>query len=384
MPYTLPPLDAAAKLLSDRLMRQIIEEIKEAGPLSFARFMALALYAPELGYYRNQFQKFGKDGDFVTAPEISPLFSYSIANHCAQVLRELNGGDILEFGAGSGVMAADILVALKKINQLPNHYYILELSANLKAEQRATIEAKIPEYANRVVWLAALPENKIHGVILANEVLDAMPVHQFIWKEGVKECGVTIENNTLAPCILESTNRELISRVNDYAISFSENYTSEINLNLPAWIKSVSGSLSSGVILLMDYGFPRHEYYHPDRSTGTLMCHYRHHSHSNALVFPGIQDITAHVDFTAVAEAASDNQCDVVGFTNQAAFLIDCDLLSFVDAACDEKKRFIQNQQLLKLTMPSEMGELFKVMALTKNYKHELMGFRTMNGLARL
>lgn len=384
MPLTLPPLDSAAKALSDELMQQITQEIKSAGPMSFARYMSLALYAPTVGYYRNTFQKFGEDGDFVTAPEISNLYSYCIANQCAEILRALNGGDILEFGAGSGVMAADILIALKKINQLPTHYFIVELSAILQAQQLETIEKKIPDCLDRVIWLTALPENKIRGVILGNEVLDAMPVHQFIWNDGVKECGVTIQDDQLVSCVLESPNADLISRINNYTISFPKNYVSEINLQLSAWMKSVSDVLSSGVMLLMDYGFPRHEYYHPDRSQGTVMCHYRHRSHSNPLIFPGIQDITAHVDFTAVAEAASDHHCDVVGFTNQAAFLMNCGLLSFLDEAKDEKKRFLQNQQILKLTMPSEMGELFKVMAVAKNYHHALLGFHTTNQLARL
>ena len=388
MSAILPSIDHAAKALSDRLLRMIIDEIKQTGPMSFSRYMSLALYANETGYYRNAYQKLGEQGDFVTAPEISPLFSYCLANQCAEILRDLKGGDILEFGAGSGMMAADVLIMLEHLNQLPNHYYIVELSAHLKAQQYETIRAKTPALLNRVVWLSQLPAEKIRGVILANEVLDAMPVHQFIIQNGVRECGVTLnkksDENPLTYCVLENSSSELIKTIENYDISFTENYVSEVNLQLPAWIKSVSGILSSGVILLMDYGFPRHEYYHPDRSQGTLMCHYRHHTHSNPLILPGLQDITAHVDFTAVAEAASMSECDVVGFSNQAAFLINNELLSFLEETTDEKKRLIQNQHILKLTMPSEMGELVKVMALTKNFSLELICFRTMNQLVRL
>ena len=282
-------------------------------------------------------------------------------------------------------MAADILCALKAKNQLPDHYYILELSAFLKSMQRETIEKKIPDYLDRVVWLTALPEHPIRGVIVANEVLDAMPAHQFIYKNNrIHECSVTIKNNQLTHDIFEDENPDLVSAVEKYDIAFSENYLSEINLYLPGWIKSISSCLAQGAAIIIDYGFPRHEYYHPDRSSGTLMCHYRHRAHTNPLVFPGIQDITAHVDFTAVAESAVENQFSVAGFANQAAFLINCGLLSLISKTSDEKKHFLQNQQVLKLTSPNEMGELFKVMGLSKNMDMAWMGFQTMNRAMRL
>lgn len=381
---TLPIPDSNAKIISDKLLSQITSEIKSTGEISFARYMELALYAPKWGYYRNAFKKFGKEGDFVTAPEMSPLFSYCLANQCAEILSELGGGDILEFGAGSGVMAADMLIFLKEKKQLPNHYYILEVSAFLKEQQRETIQKKIPECLDRVVWLESLPEKPIEGIVLANEVLDAMPVHQFIYKNGIKECGVKIENDLLTQCILKKENPLLVSAIEKYAIHFSENYISEINLYLPGWIKSISEILSKGAVLIIDYGFPRHEYYHPDRTQGTIMCHYRHRAHTNPLAYPGLQDITAHVDFTAVAEAAVENDFSVAGFSNQAAFLMNCDLLSLMDNSMDEKNRFLQNQQILKLTLPSEMGELFKVMALTKKIEKDLLGFRSMNQLEKL
>lgn len=379
MDDTLPIPDSDAKQLSDQLLSHIIAEIKKSGAISFARYMQLALYRPQLGYYQNALKKFGKAGDFVTAPEISPLFSYCLANQCAEILENLSGGDIFEFGAGSGVMAADILFALKEKNWLPNHYYILELSGFLKSVQHETIKNKIPELLDRVIWLEQLPEKPIQGVVLANEVLDAMPVHLFKINNGIKECGVAVENNQLVNCVFEKENLELISALKKYEIDFAENYSSEINLLLPGWIKSVATILSHGVVLILDYGFPRTEYYHRDRSAGTLMCHYRHRSHANPLIFPGIQDITAHVDFTAVAENAADQRFSVNGFTNQAAFLMNTGLLSFINNTIDEKKRFLQNQQILQLTLPSEMGELFKVIGLTKNYAQSLMGFAAIN-----
>lgn len=383
MSVTLPSPDSAAKALSEELQSQIVAEIKQAGKISFARYMELALYAPRLGYYRNGFKKFGKEGDFVTAPEISSLFSYSVANQCAQVLKEI-GGDILEFGAGSGVMAADILLSLAEKKQLPNHYYILELSASLQSQQRETIKNKAPDYFDRVVWLTALPEKNFCGVVLANEVLDAMPVNLFTVDHGIKECGVAIDNNALRLCTLENENKLLNDAIEKYQIDFPENYTSEINLYLTAWIKSIAEFLSHGIVLIIDYGFPRSEYYHSDRLLGTLMCHYRQYAHTNPLIFPGIQDITAHVDFTAVAEAADANGLTVAGYTNQAAFLLNCELLSFLDENADEKTRFNQRQQIKQLTLPSEMGELFKVIALTKEINSELIGFQSLCQLAKL
>lgn len=383
MNVSLPIPNDEAKQLSDQLLSLIKTEIQHSGPISFSRFMDLALYVPTFGYYRNTLKKFGQAGDFVTAPEISPLFSRCLANQCAEILK-ITGGDIVEFGAGSGIMAADILQALSEQTQLPEHYYILEVSGFLKSLQREMIQKKAPHCLERVVWLDALPHHPIKGVVLANEVLDAMPVHQFVCNNGIKECGVTIKDNALAHCILEKENALLHTAIEKYEINFSDGYTSEINLHLPGWISALSDFLSRGLVLIMDYGFPRAEYYHPDRSMGTLMAHYQHHAHSDVLLYPGIQDITAHVDFTAVAESAADAGFDIVGFTHQAAFLMNCGLLSLVSEKTDEQKRFSQNQAILKLTSPSEMGELFKVMGLAKNLDMDFMGFQMMNHIERL
>ncbi|MDP1573413.1 MAG: SAM-dependent methyltransferase [Coxiellaceae bacterium] len=360
---TLPTPSSDAIALSNQLLSQIIAEIKMHGSISFARYMELALYAPQLGYYQNGYQKFGKEGDFVTSPEISALFSYCLANQCADILADLKGGDIIEFGAGSGVMAADILGHLQKIKQLPNHYFILELSATLQSQQYETLSKKVPELLDRVVWLSELPKIPIKGIILANEVLDAMPVNLFTIQNGIKDLCVTCDGNNALMFIPRSAAYTLPKDC-----VFPEGYTSEINLFLPGWIKSISDCLVEGAAIIIDYGFLEHEYYHPDRSMGTLMCHYRHRSHGDPFFYPGLQDITAHVDFTAVAENAEKNGFSV-RFMNQARFLLENNLLSCLQEDADEKDektRFQENQQIRKLTSPNEMGELFKAMLLEK------------------
>lgn len=365
MPLQLPEPHFEDKVLSNQLLSHILSEIHRDQFISFARYMELALYMPQLGYYRNSLPKFGKEGDFVTAPELSSLFSYCVANQCAKILAEIPEGNILEFGAGSGAMAADLLIALQAVNQLPKKYYILELSANLRSQQRETIARKIPDCLDRVEWLTALPSEPMKGIMLANEVLDAMPVHLFTVNNGIKECVVTEKNGQLQ--LMISENQSLKADIEQYEIAFSNHYLSEINLSLKGWIKSIADCLSKGAVIIIDYGFLREEYYHPDRTMGTLMCHYRHHAHGDAFFYPGLQDITAHVDFTAVSEAAENNGLTVADYMNQATFLIRNNLLSYINQSTDDKTRFLQNQQVLKLTSPNEMGELFKVMILKKN-----------------
>ena len=375
-------------LSQESLQAKIAAEIAAHGSMSFARFMQLALYAPSDGYYRNGLQKFGCDGDFVTAPELSSLFSHCLANQCREILTQCDGGDILEFGAGSGVMAADILLALKNKNQLPHHYFILELSASLKALQKETIKRKIPDCLHRVIWLNALPEKNFKGVVLANEVLDAMPVTRFRYHSGgVQESSIIIKDGQLAECFVESKNIELnthILKIKNEGIHFENNYTSEVNGQIDGWIKSIGDFLEKGVVLLIDYGFTRREYYHPDRSMGTLMCHHQHRAHHNPFIHIGLQDITAHVDFTSVAEASFAHNFEIEGFVTQAAFLLNCDLLSFLDQNVDEKTRVAQNQQVMQLTSPNEMGELFKVIGLSKGRDFSLMGFSSMNYIEKL
>lgn len=388
MQATLPSPDATALAHSERLHAHIVRDIQQSGPISFARYMQLALYAPGLGYYSAGAQKFGEAGDFITAPDMSPLFSRCVARQCEQILAHLPEGDILELGAGSGAMAAEMLQTLAQSKTLPAHYYILEVSADLKDRQQTFLKQTLSsELFSHVVWLDRLPEQPINGVIVANEVMDAMPVHKFVQQEGVKEYYVTYKDEQMQWHIDQPSSPELTQRVSSLNIDFSEHYESEINLLLAPWIASLSDCLERGLILLIDYGFPRHEYYHHDRTMGTIMCHYRHHAHSDPLMYPGIQDITAHVDFTAIAEAAVENQLDVVGFTHQAGLLMNLgitDLLAEVQQQQDTVTQFNIQQQIKRLTLPSEMGELFKAIALTRDIDEPLWGFAMMNQLERL
>jgi SAM-dependent MidA family methyltransferase len=363
---------------SQQLLAHICSEIKNHdGKISFAQYMNLALYTPGLGYYSGRLQKFGARGDFVTAPEISPLFSQCLANQCQQILETLGHGNILEIGAGSGQMASDILIELKKLNRLPEHYYILELSADLKKRQQEKLTVLCPEFFDRIIWLETLPNRNFNGVILANEVLDAMPAHQFrIHNDILQEASVIENNNKLEYQFSKTNNLHLLELYHSQA--WPKKYISEINLNLKPWILSLSDILKSGIILIIDYGFPKQEYYHPDRTMGTLMCHYRHYAHQDPFFYPGLQDITAHVDFTAIADGAIQAELDVLGYTSQAAFLLSTGLTNLAEKKYlkTEKEKVIQNQAIQTLTSPAEMGELFKVISLGRNFEAPLLGFK--------
>jgi len=386
----LPQPDEQALAHSEKLLQIMrTEAATNAGLLTFARYMELALYTPNLGYYSAGLHKFGEQGDFVTAPEISPLFAQCLAQQCSQVLQTLGEGEILEFGAGSGIMAADLLLALERENQLPSHYSILEVSADLRQRQQQTLQTRVPHLFDRIYWLDQLPAQPLTGVILANEVLDAMPVQRFrVDDAGIHEFYVTWEGDQLAWQLGKPQDLRLVEKVQELALERTgEHYDSEVNLLLPGWLKSVSACLERGLVLLIDYGFPRAEFYHPDRSMGTLMCHYRHLAHPNPLILTGLQDITAHVDFTAVAEAALANKLKVAGFTSQAAFLLGCGLLDLATAIMTESEssQIKISQQIQKLTSPNEMGELFKVMALSRGLEPlNLRGFAMQDRRQRL
>ena len=365
--HELPLPDADAQAHSLRVLEQLRAEIDAAGgALAFSRAMDLLLHAPGLGYYSAGARKLGAEGDFVTAPEISPLFSRTLARQCAELLREIPAGELLEFGAGSGAMAADMLLELEALGALPPRYAILEISADLRARQRQTLLERAPRLLDRVVWLERLPE-QFSGVMLANEVLDAMPVQRFRWRDGaVIELGVGWENGALVWRALPDCSPRLRRRVQALAAEhgWSGVYESEVNLAAEDWLGALAGALHAGVLLLFDYGFPAYEYYHPQRAGGTLMCHYRHRAHADPLILPGLQDITAHVNFSAVAQAGADAGLDVLGFANQANFLIGGGLLELAAEAGDLRAQLEIAAQLKRLLMPGEMGELFKVLAL--------------------
>lgn len=376
----LPAPDADAAKLSRLLLAQLREQIRQAGgALPFDRFMEQALYAPGLGYYSNGLRKFGSGGDFVTAPEIGDLFGRSLARGVAPVVGE-TGGDVLELGAGSGALAVDLLRELDSLATLPGRYLILERSAELRERQRHRLQQAAPALCGCVEWLDRLPDKPFDGVILGNEVVDALPVKRFRWRpQEVLELGVGWRDGGLVETTLalgEERLRDFIARVS-VSQEWPPGYESEWCPSLSAWLQGLAASLGRGMLLFIDYGYTRAEYYHAQRARGTLMCHYRHRAHADPLRLPGLQDITAYVDFTALAEAAVDAGLHVAGYTSQANFLLDCGLESLLAALdpADHKAYLKKVSEAKTLIMPGEMGERFKVIALCKDLREAPRGF---------
>jgi SAM-dependent MidA family methyltransferase len=388
---TLPPLTADEAAHSRRLTHRIWEEIDSCGGwLSFERFMEMALYEPGLGYYSAGATKLGAAGDFITAPEISSLFSRCLATQCSEVLRQVSGGSILELGAGSGVMAADLLNELAVQGALPERYLILEVSADLRERQLALIRERAPEQEGRVDWLDRLP-GEFRGVVLANEVLDALPVQRFrVRGEQINALGVTWQlgrldwSETHADAELEATVRRIEANTGE---RLPDGYTSEINMRLAPWIAGIGTALREGVALFIDYGLPRRQYYRSDRREGTLLCHFRHRFHDDPLINVGVQDIGAWVDFTAVAEAATAAGLTVAGFATQAHFLIGNgleQLLAPAEVGNELASRVQLARQAMLLTLPGEMGERFKVIGLSRGFEQPLRGFAVRDLAATL
>lgn len=380
---TLPTPSAEALTHSEQLAQRIRAAITaNGGSIPFREFMRMALYEPGLGYYVAGLRKIGREGDFITAPEISPLFSQCLANQCAQVLAELGGGDMLELGAGSGVMAAEMLLRLEALGCLPERYRILDLSPELRDRQRQTLQAKVPHLLERVEWLDTLPTKPLRGVIVGNEVLDAMPVELFtVHDEAMHTVEVRIENESFA----FTTHPDPIPSFLNLS-TLPNAYTSEYNPALPGWMRSMADILEAGILLLIDYGYEHKDYYHPDRSEGTLLCHYQHRVHANPLIYPGLQDITASVDFSAVAEAGLDADLELGGYTTQAMFLANSGLEELFIAALNTypASQYQLAQQVRTLSLPSEMGDRFKVIALSKRFTSALTGFRLADQRHRL
>ena len=382
----LPEPDAAARDASAALVVLIRAAIAASGgAIPFARYMELALYTSGLGYYSGGAQKFGTNGDFVTAPEISPLFGQTLARQVAQVCA-VSAPRVLEFGAGSGKLAAHVLIELERLGAPCERYAILELSGELRARQRETVTALAPQLAHKVAWLDALPEN-IEGCVIANEVLDAMPVHLITWRDaGACEQMVTATAEGFA-----FAGRPLAADLKPDANALAsvhalpDGYTSELHIAARAWMRELAQRLTCGAALMIDYGFPAAEYYHSQRATGTLKAHYRHHSLDDPFFWPGLTDITAHVDFTAIALAAQDAGLDVDGYTTQAQFLINCGITRLLESAApqnaaDGMRHYLtQSNRGQRLLSPAEMGELFKVLAVSKGLNEDWLGFVSGN-----
>jgi SAM-dependent MidA family methyltransferase len=375
---TLPALSAPEQHQSHAVLAAVQGALARGGGwLSFEDYLRIVLYAPGLGYYSAGATKFGAGGDFITAPELSELFGRCVARQCAEVLRD--GADVLEFGAGTGRLAHGLLSALAEAGTLPRRYFILELSADLRQRQQATLAQLPPSLRARVEWLEALPREPVNGVMLANEVADALPFERFVvTPEGWCARGVSLDSRgrlVAADRTPSSALQAEFERVaQDLPEPLGEGYESELCPLLGPWVAALAAALGSGVALLFDYGLGRREYYHPQRSAGTLRCHFRQRAHEDPFLHPGLQDISAWVDFTRVAEAATDAGLTLNGYCTQAAFLLALDIEAQL-AAVEGLERARLASQARQLLLPGEMGESVKVMALSREPGLKLRGF---------
>lgn len=369
---SLPEPDARARAHSRRLAAHIREQIAAEGPLPFDRYMELALYAPGLGYYSAGSRKFGAGGDFITAPELGPAFAHALGHCLQQATAGMDQWQLLEIGGGSGVLAADLLAALAARQALPSRYLLLEVSAELRQRQQQTLAERCPQMLDRVHWLDAPPAQDWQGALIANEVIDALPATRFqLDADAVFEETVALDREQPerfvrarrpAPDWLAAMVRE---RLGPILADLPRPYASELHARLDPWLAGVTGTLRHGLALFIDYGYPRAEYYLPERRDGTLVCHYRHRAHGDPLHLPGLQDITAFVDFTALAEAGAKAGLELAGYTSQAQFLLGNDIQGYL--ADLEQLPFAQRlaalQPVKALMLPGQMGERFQVMA---------------------
>jgi SAM-dependent MidA family methyltransferase len=359
------------------------------GDISFAEYMDLALFAPRLGYYSAGAEQFGSGGDFLTAPESSTLFAACVAVQVSEVLAGIGGGDICELGAGSGVLAVDLLERLAESDCLPRRYVVIERSAALRERQRAHLGSRLPELATRVEWLNAIPRD-LCGVVLANEVLDVIPAHRFrVHAGGFHECRVAWRDNRFVWTERDCTGSGLAEHIEAILGGLEHRlpggYVSECAPARQHFIADVGSRLKQGMLLLFDYGYGRAEYYHPQRSNGTLRCFHRHRTHDDPLILAGLQDISVHVDFTAIAQAALDSGLALAGYTTQADFLLATGLLDACEGVNPATRRYAElTAQIKRLTLPGQMGEAVKVLALTRRYDKGLLGFSGRDMRARL
>ncbi|MYB34540.1 MAG: SAM-dependent methyltransferase [Gammaproteobacteria bacterium] len=365
---------------SSRVVERIHDLIHECGGwIGFDQYMHEVLHSPGYGYYSTGAVKLGADGDYITAPMLGNVFAGCLARQYQQIRENLTHPEsaiILEFGAGTGQLTLDILTCLMQESALPKRYLILETSGDLVERQRALFENSIPEFLSVIEWVHEIPDN-ITGMVIANEVLDAMPVKRFRVRNSgsIVELGVGLDQGLLDWKEGAQIEGPVLARLKE--LDLPTGYQGELGLQAEYWTTSISAALEEGVVIIIDYGFARHEYFHPDRTDGTIMCHYRHESNMDPFLRPGLQDITAHVDFTAIAEAGSQAGAGIAGFCSQACFLVANGILDLPPSgfAAPSKQMLEITQQIKKLTLPHEMGELFKVLALSRNYPHSLSGF---------
>ncbi len=382
-----------AKDIQNRLSAKIQSEmVNQNGKMPFSQFMQMALYEPRLGYYQNSLHKFGEKGDFITAPEMGDHFAKCLARSVQQFFKDSVEPTkiLLEIGAGSGILAVNLLTELEHLQALPARYFILEPSAPLQNQQRALLKQRLPDYFSKIKWLDQLPQ-KLHGLILANEVIDAIPCERIKRVNGQwLQIGVTYEKGEFVECLMQQVDDEnlpgpLVGK--DAQDRYQDEYTTEYRALVKGWIKALAKSLDCGAILLVDYGYSESEFYHPQRAQGSLTCFIGHHSHFEPLQYVGLQDITAHVDFTQVARVAFDNSLEISGFTTQAGFLLENGITEINDEAAMNKtpeQRYRRSQALQKLLMPGQMGEVIKVILLSKKREREIKGFTLQDHLHRL
>jgi SAM-dependent MidA family methyltransferase len=382
----LPEPDADARTHCARVQAAVVAAIEAAdGFLSLERYIERVLYAPGLGYYVAGARKFGPDGDFVTAPDLTPLFGGALAVQVGRVLADAGGTEVVELGAGSGALAADLLAALAAQDRLPDAYTIVEVSPELRERQRATLRERTAAHADRVRWREDLPA-AIEGAVVMNEVLDAIPPHVVARRGGEwRERGVVVQDGALAIAERPLANEAVRALARD-RFPADIDYASEVNPAAEALVRELARRLARGALLILDYGFARHEYYHPQRNEGTLVGHYRHRVHADPLLWPGLSDLTAHVDFTAVAEAGEAEGLHVAGYASQAAFLLGCGILDLLarTGAAGSSAYLRAAAAVQQLTSPAEMGELFKVLALARDATIAWPGFAIVNRADRL
>jgi SAM-dependent MidA family methyltransferase len=373
----LPEPPEELKHLSAELANRIRKRIASVGPIPFSQYMEMALYEPGLGYYSAGLQKFGAGGDFVTAPQLGNVFAHCLANQVAQIGAMLPAYEIVEAGAGSGILAADLLKALQDRHP-PACYRILERSAYLRQVQKETLQEQVPGWLDRISWLDEPPAESWQGVFLANEVLDALTVERFcLGSDGPHLMQVTSGPDGFEWCKAscpEPMQTQIETLLDGLDPRPGAGYRSEINTRLPDWLEAVTASLQHGLALFIDYGYTRRDYYLPQRSDGTLICHYRQRAHNDPFAWPGLTDISASVDFTALAEAADRCGFEVSGYTTQAMFLLACGLDKIL-AECDNlsaRERIRITNQVRLLTLPGEMGERFQVMALSRGLDEDI------------